>query len=250
MRAMTRPPTRKAKIEPYHVEESLALKKIFNERATLSQAAFGAEHGIGTQGMVWQYLNAGSPLNLKVATKFAKALGVEVRDFSPRLAAEAEELAKAAASDGGVASEIDLETHPDLVAVRKVIFKISAGIAGFSVEYLDNGEGTPLFFSRAWAEKRGIKPEAVYATRVSGDSMAPGLRDSDIVVVNTADTKRQKEAVYAFNHDGEFTVKRLRYEMRRWWLVSDNPDQKRYPPMECGDGTYILGRVVHLHRDI
>lgn len=246
---MTRPPTRKAKIEPYHVEESLALKKIFNERATLSQAAFGAEHGIGTQGMVWQYLNAGSPLNLKVATKFAKALGVEVRDFSPRLAAEAEELAKAAASDGGVASEIDLETHPDLVAVRKVIFKISAGIAGFSVEYLDNGEGTPFFYSRSWADKHRLVPDKLYAVRVSGCSMEPTLQNGDVVVIDTGNVKREKDAICAVNHEGEFTVKRLKYEHRRWWLVSDNNDKQSYPPRECTESTFIIGRVVRLERD-
>jgi len=238
---MTNQPSRKAKIEPVHLEEARALKKLFAERSTLSQQAFGAEHGIGTQGMVWQYLNAGSPLNLGAAAKFARALGVEIRDFSPRLAEEAAAVTRA---DSAPSHGLDLETHPDTIAVRKVIFRISAGIAGFSVEHVDNGEGTPLFFSRAWAEKRRLKPENLYATRVSGSSMEPGLRDSDIVIVNTADTKRQRDAVFAVNHEGEFTVKRLRYEMRKWWLVSDNPDQRRYPPMECGDATYILGRVV------
>lgn len=84
---------RKAKIEPIHVEESEALKRLFQKHASLSQSAFGAEYEIGTQGMVWQYLNAKSPLNAQAAVKFAKGLGVDVRDFSPRLADEIEALA-------------------------------------------------------------------------------------------------------------------------------------------------------------
>jgi hypothetical protein len=39
--------------------------------------------------MVWQYLNGHRPLNLQAAVKFAKGLGVQLHDFSPRLAAQA-----------------------------------------------------------------------------------------------------------------------------------------------------------------
>lgn len=238
-------------LTPEQLADAARLKALYKEwkssrRAageSASQEIVAALLGFSSQSSVSQYVNGKIPLNVNALVKFSQLFSCAPEAISPELAKEIQRIAK---TSGNTApgQEIDLESAPNAIQVRKVIFKISAGIAGFSVEYLDNGEGTPLFFSRAWAEKRGIKPEAVYATRVSGDSMAPGLRDSDIVVVNTADTKRQKEAVYAFNHDGEFTVKRLRYEMRRWWLVSDNPDQKRYPPMECGDGTYILGRVV------
>lgn len=138
----------------------------------------------------------------------------------------------------------DLEQHSGAVAVRKVIFKISAGIAGFAVEYLDNGDGEPIFQQQSWFDKRGIDPSKVYAAKVSGHSMEPKYVEGDVVFIDTGDTKREKSAAFAFNHEGEFTIKRLRYEMRRWYLVSDNPDQKKYPPALCGDGTYILGRIV------
>lgn len=77
---------RKSKIEPVHVAEAELLKRIFEERNSLSQEAFGAEFEIGTQGMVWQYLNHRSPLNLEAALKFARALHCSIEDFSPRLA--------------------------------------------------------------------------------------------------------------------------------------------------------------------
>ena len=82
---------RSSKIEPIHIEEAAALKALYNARSgqlKLSQAEFGAQFGLGSQGMVWQYLNAGSPLNLAAAVKFAKGLGCEVSDFSARLAKE------------------------------------------------------------------------------------------------------------------------------------------------------------------
>ena len=84
--------TRNSKIEPIHREESARLKRLFEERSSLSQEAFGDEYGIGTQGMVWQYLNARSPLNLSAAIKFARGLGVPVSKFSHRLALEMEQL--------------------------------------------------------------------------------------------------------------------------------------------------------------
>ena len=74
-------------------KEAHALKRLFEERSKLSQAKFGKEHGLGTAGMVWQYLNGHRPLNLHAAVKFAKGLGVRIQDFSPRLAAQAKAVA-------------------------------------------------------------------------------------------------------------------------------------------------------------
>lgn len=63
------------------------LKALFGKHANgLTQSQFGKKYRIGTQGMVWQYLNNKAPLNESVAVKFAKGLGIQVSDFSPRLA--------------------------------------------------------------------------------------------------------------------------------------------------------------------
>ncbi len=140
---------------------------------------------------------------------------------------------------------IDSDHRTDMVGVRKVIFRISAGIAGFSVEYQDNGDGTPLFFSKDWVDRRGYDASKLYATKVSGQSMEPSFFDTDVVVINTGDTEREDGAVFAVNYEGEFTLKRLVRDMREWWLVSDNADQKRFPRKVCHDGTYLVGRVVY-----
>lgn len=48
-------------------EESAALKTVFLQRTTMSQADFGEKFGLGTQGNVWQYLSGHRPLNLRAA---------------------------------------------------------------------------------------------------------------------------------------------------------------------------------------
>lgn len=87
-------PQKKAKIEPIHIEEAARLLRLFNARPApkLSQAKFGEKYEIGSQGVVWQYLNARIPLNVEQAVRFAKGLNCSVSDFSPRLAAELAEL--------------------------------------------------------------------------------------------------------------------------------------------------------------
>lgn len=152
--------------------------------------------------------------------------------------------------EGAALKSTDAESDPRFIPIRQVEFKISAGIAGFSVEFTAEDAEEPLFLPRVWIERRTLDPETLYATRVNGSSMAPGIRDGDVIVVDTSNTSREKDAIVAVNHEGELTVKRLKYEHRRWWLTSDNADQKHYPPVPCGDGTYLLGRVVHLHREL
>lgn len=66
----------------------VALKRLYEERVPkgMTQEQFGAMHGIGSQGMVWQYLNGETPLPLEAAAKFAYALKCTIYDISPPLA--------------------------------------------------------------------------------------------------------------------------------------------------------------------
>ena len=66
----------------------VALKRLYAERvpAGMTQEEFGAEFGIGTQGMVWQYLNGHRPLNVEAAAKFARGLRCTIQDISPEMA--------------------------------------------------------------------------------------------------------------------------------------------------------------------
>lgn len=68
-------------------EAHVRLKQLYTERVKgITQAEFGAEHGIGTQGMVWQYLNGHTPLSLEAAARFARGLQCTIADISPSMA--------------------------------------------------------------------------------------------------------------------------------------------------------------------
>lgn len=62
------------------------LRKLFDQRAGMSQLEFAERFGLGTQGMVWQYLSGYRPLNYEAAAKFAKGLNCRIDDFSPEMA--------------------------------------------------------------------------------------------------------------------------------------------------------------------
>ena len=65
------------------------LKRLYDERVKeLTQGEFGKKFGIGTQGMVWQYLSGRRPLNVEAAAKFARGLSCTIFDISPEMAEE------------------------------------------------------------------------------------------------------------------------------------------------------------------
>jgi transcriptional regulator with XRE-family HTH domain len=70
----------------------IGLRRIYEERVPkgMSQAEFGAVFDLGSQGMVWQYLNGYTPLNYDAAAKFARGLRCKIRDFSAEMADELE----------------------------------------------------------------------------------------------------------------------------------------------------------------
>lgn len=79
------------------IQDSIRLRKLFADRAGMSQLEFGQAYGVGNQGMVWQYLNAdkpkGSVLNVFAAIKFAEGLQCRVSDFSPSIQEEIDRIA-------------------------------------------------------------------------------------------------------------------------------------------------------------
>lgn len=67
--------------------EGQALHLLWKKRATRTQQSFAEEHN-ATQGYLGFFFRGDRPLTADWAQWFAKELGVEVREFSPRLAAE------------------------------------------------------------------------------------------------------------------------------------------------------------------
>jgi repressor LexA len=86
----------------------------------------------------------------------------------------------------------------------------------------------------------------LFALKVVGDSMIDAaICDGDIVTVRQADSADHGDIVAAMI-DGEATVKRLRRENGRVWLM---PHNTAYDPIP-GDNATILGKVVAVLRTL
>lgn len=138
------------------------------------------------------------------------------------------------------------EINPDeeFQAVKRVMFKLSAGVSGFSID-VEGGETQPIFFRKDWFVRHRFSPDKMFAVRINGDSMVPSLYDGDLVVVNTADQRPRDGEVFAANYEGELVIKRVRLDGGSCWLDSDAADQIRFRPRQCGEGCFIIGRVVY-----
>lgn len=112
-----------------------------------------------------------------------------------------------------------------------------------------------LAFRRDWLTKIGISPGHARVARAKGDSMAPGIGNGDLVLIDTAKTladvptraakDRRSTPVYAFIQAGEARIKRLQRPADRSLLIlSDNP---AYEPevIDPSDREFeLLGQVV------
>jgi phage repressor protein C with HTH and peptisase S24 domain len=137
-----------------------------------------------------------------------------------------------------------LDEDSDFVAIKRVDFKLSAGIKGYAIEPL-NGERAPIFFRQDWLNKRGYDVEHLHAIEISGPSMETSLYEGDLVVVNTKENKPIDGEVFAANYEGELVVKRFIRESGKWWLASDNPDKRRFPNKLADESCFIIGKLIH-----
>lgn len=132
----------------------------------------------------------------------------------------------------------------DRLPIRRVRFRLSAGVSGYEIEY-DNGESEPIFMARRWFDAHHYRPEMLLAIKVTGRSTEPSLYDGDLVIVNTEDTALKDGCVFAANYEGELVIKRLRRDAGEWFLVSDSPDKRYYADKRCSDGCGLIGRIVY-----
>ena len=76
-------------IEGWQAEDAARLKALFEAREPkITQAKFGEDFQIGSQGMVWQYISGIRPLSIDSAMKFARGLDVTIEKFSPEIASQ------------------------------------------------------------------------------------------------------------------------------------------------------------------
>jgi phage repressor protein C with HTH and peptisase S24 domain len=138
---------------------------------------------------------------------------------------------------------------PGILRIPLGTLKLRAGVNGVAIEP-DRRDGGTLGISLNWVRRKGYDPDQLIAMPVAGDSMAPTIYEGDTVIINKADKRLVDGAVYAINFDGEPIVKRMARDAGQWWMMSDNPDQRRYFRRAChGQDCIIIGRVVRREGD-
>lgn len=132
----------------------------------------------------------------------------------------------------------------EMTQIKKVKLRVQAGMTGFQTEpedYDGETQGVPT----SWILREGLRKDALLSIVVRGDSMEPNLHEGDTIVVNTADKDLVSGLVYVVNYEGEAVVKRMLRDAGRWWLTSDNADQKKYHRQLCqGEECIVIGKVI------
>lgn len=141
------------------------------------------------------------------------------------------------------------DDSPDLYRIPRVLLRLQAGVTGFQTEP-DRRDGGTMGLSRNWVDRKGLDPAKLISIDVKGESMEPTFYEGDTVVINLDDTKPTDNGVFAINYDGEAVIKRLSRDVGKWWLMSDNQDQRRYYRRACqGAECIIIGRIVRREGD-
>lgn len=172
-------------------------------QADLCALAFGKSDNTALQS-----LKKGASPSIERVEAFARALQWELRLGPP---------------DEKVATEVVVMNGDDYVAVPRLDVRLSAGPGNFNH---DPAEVERLAFRHDWLRRLDVKAANAVLVGIKGDSMAPGLRDGDIALVDKARQLVRPGHVYALTDtDGSTRVKRVDIVPGHGYILrSDAPD--------------------------
>ena len=129
--------------------------------------------------------------------------------------------------------------HGDFIFMPRNSIRFSSGRDGVlrSDQVVDS-----IAFHAEWVQ-RVLKTESrdLILIEVVGDSMAPTVKDSDLILANLAEPRFRQDGIYLLRHDGGLSVKRIQRRPDGKLLVrSDNP---KYEAMVVSN-VKIIGRVI------
>ncbi len=230
-------------LTPEQAQECAKLKQLFVEKSELSQRAFVKKFNLGTPANLGQYLQGRRALNLKIAMVMAKALDVEVSDFSPRLAREIALLQ----SDTVVPYSSGLKKIP-LVSFAPASPFSDVGQLEHPQSYIEKGDFVVVDEDY---------PDGSFATTLEGRSMEPVFLEGDIIVIDPSLHPLPGDYVLAqrqspVTDDVEWTFKKYRprgineHGQEVYELTPLNPD---YPTMRSDrEPCRILGVMIEHRR--
>jgi len=129
--------------------------------------------------------------------------------------------------------------HAAWVDIPRIAVGASAGPGSLAADEPDEGR---LRFNQRWLRDLGLDPAQLSVIEVAGDSMEPGLRDGDEILVDRT-PRPWRDGIHVVRIDDVLLVKRLEHGpagMIR--VISDNP---AYPTSTRNpEDVVIVGRVV------
>ena len=99
-----------------------------------------------------------------------------------------------------------------------------------------------IAFRAGWIQQRlKAEPRDLILIEVEGDSMAPTIENSDLILANLAEPRFRQDGIYLLRRDSRLEVKRIqRRPDGKLQVRSDNP---RYEAMPVA-AVNVIGRVV------
>lgn len=185
-------------------------------------------------------------------TKAAQALGVSV-DYLVGLTDEPRPSAELATQVRLLEARVrDLERRPEPMRADRARETLSAYLpvpfmrdvraaAGSGELVFEESDDLRINLARA-ALPAWTRPPALICLRASGESMAPTVRDGDLLVIDRSHTDPLPDELFVVRTVDGLIVKRLRRRAVGGWLaVSDNP---AYPARLLGADDSVSGRVA------
>jgi SOS-response transcriptional repressor LexA len=148
-------------------------------------------------------------------------------------------LATGAEAPRGAAASAQAVGHGDFIFMPRNRMRFSSGREGL----LRSDQVVDSIALRAEWVKRVLKaePRDLILIEVAGDSMAPTVEDSDLILANLAEPRFHQDGIYLLRYDGGLTVKRIQRRPDGKLLVrSDNP---KYQAIVAAN-VKIIGRVI------
>ena len=129
--------------------------------------------------------------------------------------------------------------HGDFIFMPRNRIRFSSGRDGVlrSDQVVDS-----IAFRAEWVKKRlSTESRDLLLIEVVGDSMAPTVKDSDLILADLAEPRFKQDGIYLLRHDSGLAVKRIQRRPDGKLLVrSDNP---KYEAMVVATAS-IIGRVI------
>ncbi len=227
-------------------------------KAVRNRSEFARKFGVpGGSAMIYQHINGLRPISLKAAQIYAQGLKCSLEEISPALAEEARSIKSAL---DVISTEVQEEQEPYIIkrkvlgiadssentSVFRVKFAKVKAEAGTEFSISQEIEGNSVFLRQDFIHAKGYDPEKLIAMYVQGPDMEPSLYEGDIVVVDITDTMPKDSSVFTVNYEGEIVIKRIVRDAGKWWLSSDNTDQRRFPRKEYfNDVCSIIGKIIY-----